>query len=138
MKNTWPLSTPWPDVPRPGNYRFLFRRQVACILKWRSKRSVEGSQNLSEDVSAIVCLVLWLEASIHPHEEIKCVLAIEGIGHPQTYHVDPNLECHPSGPGHSENTSQGGICNSTKEPESSPCQSQSPIHPSARTSRSEL
>ena len=67
-----PCSTPWPLKPTPSNYRFLFRRQVACILKWRGKRRVEGSKNgFNAAVNAIVREVLWPEGADVRDEEVS-------------------------------------------------------------------
>lgn len=66
-----PFSTPWPDRPQPWNYRFLFRRQVACIFNWIGKRRVEGSKNgFNPAMNVIVREILWHEVSVDPNEEI--------------------------------------------------------------------
>lgn len=63
------VAIPWPAIPKPRNWRWLFCKQVASILRWTVRRSKGYTDGYSEEISKLLRDIFWPNAKpAHQHD----------------------------------------------------------------------
>lgn len=65
-----PFANRWPRHPRPHNFRFLFRRQVALVLGWRERREEGDKEGFSDAVNSVLRDDVWPDADSQASEGV--------------------------------------------------------------------